>query len=158
MPYPDPEHEVRDVPGPADGDVETPDADPFPKEPRDRHAEKAEEREGGKKKEPPAGRCSTLDGLCDDLGDRVEIRRAQDERRTAFDRVVEQFCFRLGQACSPDLNVKRAACVRRAALYLPSRIAPSQASAFAWSATARPRRSSFAAECRGRYRGPRAQT
>jgi hypothetical protein len=87
----------------------------------------------------------------------VEIRRAQDERRTALDRVVEQFCFRLGQACSPDLNVKRAAYVRRAALYLPSRIAPSQASAFARSATARPCQSSFASEGRGRHHGPRVQ-
>ena len=45
VPDADPEHEVRDVPRPADGDVESPDADPLPEEPRDRHAEKAEERE-----------------------------------------------------------------------------------------------------------------
>src|SRR5213078_979797 len=45
MTDPDPEHEVRDVPGPADGDVEAPDADPLPEEPRDRYAEKAEQRE-----------------------------------------------------------------------------------------------------------------
>ena len=101
VPDPDPEHEVRDVPRPADGDVEAPDADPLPEQPRDRHAEKAEEREGRDEEEPPADRCRPLDRLRDDLGDGVEIRRAQDERGTARDRVVEQFCFRLGQACSP---------------------------------------------------------
>ena len=46
VPDADPEHEVRDVPRPADGDVESPDANPLPEEPRDRHTEKAEEREG----------------------------------------------------------------------------------------------------------------
>ena len=67
--YPDPEHEVRDVPRPADGNVEAPDADPFPEKPRDRHAEKAEEREGRDEEEPPADRCRTLDWLRDDFGD-----------------------------------------------------------------------------------------
>ncbi len=101
VPDPDPEHEVRDVPRPADGLVEAPDADPLPEQPRDRHAEKAEEPQGRDEEEPPADRRRPLDRLRDGLGDRVEIRRAQDQRGTAHDRVVEQLCFRLGQACPP---------------------------------------------------------
>ena len=57
-------------------------------------------REGKKKNHQP------LDRPRDGLGDGVEIRRAEDERRIARDRVVEQLCFRLGQACSPDLSLK----------------------------------------------------
>jgi hypothetical protein len=37
----------------------------------------------------------------------VEIRRAQDKRRIALDRVVEQFCFRLGQARSPAVEIEQ---------------------------------------------------
>jgi hypothetical protein len=70
----DPEDEVRDVPRPADRDVESPDANPFPEEPRDCHAEKAKEREGRDEEEPPADRCPSLDRFGDDLGDGVEIR------------------------------------------------------------------------------------
>ena len=70
----DPEDEVRNVPRPADRNVESPDADPFPEEPRDRHAEKAKEREGRDEEEPPADWCPSLDRLRDDFGDGVEIR------------------------------------------------------------------------------------
>src|SRR4029453_16657744 len=90
----------------ADRDVQTPDADPFPEEPRDRDAEEAEQRNGRNEEEPPADWCRLLHRLGDDLGDGMEIRRSQDERGTARDRVVEQFCFRLGQACSPLKGLK----------------------------------------------------
>ena len=66
---PDPEHEVRDIPRPTDRDVEAPDADPLPEQPRDRDAEQAEERERRDEKEPPAKRGRPLDGLRDSLGD-----------------------------------------------------------------------------------------
>ena len=99
----DPEHEVRDVPRPADGNVETPDADALPEQPRHGHAEQAEERERRKEKHPPADRRRPLERLGDDVGDGVEVRRAQDQRRTAYDRVVEQFCFRVRHACSRSL-------------------------------------------------------
>src|SRR5215510_14546258 len=143
MPNPDPEHEVRDVPGPADRDVEAPDANPFPEEPRNRYAEKAEQRDGRDEKEPPADRCGPFDGLRDDVSDGVEIRRAQDERRIARDRVIEQFCFRLGQACSPDFEFGECPVVfEEWRLYLPSRIVGSQASAPAASSSAPPARHS----------------
>ena len=53
---------------------------------------------GRKEEEPPADRCPPLDRLRDDLGDGMEIGRAQDQCGTARDRVVKQFCFRLGQS------------------------------------------------------------
>ena len=58
-------------------------------------------RSGGRDEvEPPADRRRPLDRPRDGLGDGMEIRRAQDECGLARDRVVEQFCFRLGQTCS----------------------------------------------------------
>ena len=103
----DPEHEVRDVPRPANRNVEAPDPDPLPEQPRHGHAEQAEEREGRKEKHPPADRRRPLERLGDDVGDGVEVRRAQDQRRTAYDRVVEQFCFRVRHACSRSLVLLR---------------------------------------------------
>ena len=88
VPDPDPEHEVRDVPCPADGLVEAPDADPLPEQPRHRYAEKAEQREGRDEEEPPAERRRPLGRLRDHLGDRVEVRRSKDQRWMARDRVV----------------------------------------------------------------------
>ena len=68
------------------------------------------QRERRDEEEPPADRCPPLDRLRDDLGDRVEVRRPQDECGTAHDRVVEQLCFRLGQAGSPLRVLKVAVC------------------------------------------------
>src|SRR6478672_9159431 len=53
----------------------------------------------------------------------MEIRRAQDQRGTARDRVVEQLCFRLGHAGSPlrlfSRLLKTAACQLQIRNYQP---------------------------------------
>jgi hypothetical protein len=60
----------------------------LPEQPRHRHAEKAEKREGREEEHPPAERRAPFDGFRDGVGDRVEIRRPEDQRRMARDRVV----------------------------------------------------------------------
>ena len=65
------------------------------------HAQKAEECEGRDEEEPPAGRGRPLDHSRNRVGDRMEIRRAQNQRGMARNGVVKQFCFRLAQTVSP---------------------------------------------------------
>ena len=60
-------------------------------------------REGRKKSHQPIGVRRSTGSATTSVID-VEVRRAQDERGTASDRVVEQFCFRLRQR-APSLGV-----------------------------------------------------
>ena len=80
---PHPEHEVRDVPRPADGDVEAPDPDPLPEEPGHADGETGEREERHAEDRPPAEGRRSLDDARHDLGDRVEVVPAEDQRGAA---------------------------------------------------------------------------
>ena len=83
----DPEDEVGDVEGPADGVVEAPDADPLPEQPGDADAEQAEHREGDEEADPPAAGGRALHRPCHRLGDGMERLGAEDQWGTMVDRI-----------------------------------------------------------------------
>ena len=73
-----PEYEVRDVPRPADRDVESPDPDAFPKEPGHGDTEQPEQAQGREEDEPPGQRGLPFEGAGHDLCNRMKIMPPQD--------------------------------------------------------------------------------
>ena len=76
----DPEDEIGDVPGPADGDVVAPDANAFIEQPGDHQPEHAGQRGGAGDGDPPSQRGPGFGDAADPRGDRRRSVRAQHER------------------------------------------------------------------------------